>query len=304
MGTEKRKIKAISKGRYAEAIIGSGAGKLGVAEHVFDNTIYVRVNNDLLLISAYRWRSPFTINVKLMEGESFKDLVAPLKEVQLEKDIISVGERLQVEIAEVPVYNDLGKPEAIDLRKEGLDKKLMLMLYTVGIIAGSLRDATSPYLNRKICEHLRNAKLLEEAAMESLIGLGEGFTPSGDDVYVGLASAMAYVSKYIEEYRITASSILMQLDKSLPGKLNRTTWASGMYVKYALRGMLDESVERLLYSFHFAEEDEFYSDLLRLINRGHESGVYIALGILVGLALIHKPNNSPWSNKLCSLISV
>jgi hypothetical protein len=300
----KKSLYAWSLGSYAKKIINDKGGQKALVAHVFDNTIYLRMNNDeLILISTYPWRSPFTINLAGIDydGFSFKSIVSPLQKAVLLTDEIMIGE-LSIDIGEARVYSGLGKPASSHVDNNYLGHKLRLLLYTAGIIAGGLRDTSTPYLHSRICEYLNSDGLLSDNAMDSLIGLGEGFTPSGDDIYVGLSSAITYTYSYVDEKRDVASSYLSRIKEGISARLNQTTWASGMYLRYALSGLYDETIEKVLYDFYYGDIQDFYSSVVHLLRRGHESGVYLALGVLLGLLSIYNSFKLNWTNKLCSLL--
>ena len=302
---EKKSLHAWSLGSYARKIIETNNNRIATVAHVFDNTLYLRISDELILISTYPWRSPFTINLvgnnDNNDSFSFKAMVSPLQEAILLPSEIRIN-NLFINIRGAEIYDGLGKPSSSHIDYEHLDHKLRLLVYTVGIIAGGLRDTSTPYLHSKICEYIKSDGLLSDSAIDTLIGLGEGFTPSGDDIYVGLSSAITYTLSYVDEKIAVAASYLSRIKESINARLKRTTWASGTYLKYALSGLYDETIERVLRNFYFGDVESFYSSVINLLRRGHESGVYLALGIAFGLMLICNSFNLSWANKICSLL--
>ncbi|MBM4355284.1 MAG: DUF2877 domain-containing protein [Deltaproteobacteria bacterium] len=134
----------------------------------------------------------------------------------------------------------------------------------------------------------------------SLVGLGPGLTPSGDDILVGfLAAARAAPES-------PAARVGESLRRELPCWVRRTGFVSGAYLRFAVEGRFDEGVAAasscLSEGFPAlpADRDSTTPPAGRfslLLNYGHTSGEDIVLGILLGLGV--KPERMPWEVSTC-----
>jgi hypothetical protein len=124
---------------------------------------------------------------------------------------------------------------------------------------------------------LRNNGIPSEfaAAASKIIGLGPGFTPSGDDfllgflfIYNSLSPAIVRTPIYLE---------FKQLEE-------RTNWISAKLVDYAQRLQVDDQLARVIQSMSNAHVDTVTA-LEGVIPRGHTSGIDIAAGAVLGLSV-------------------
>jgi len=295
-------VRASAIGRMVKKLLEEGQGSRGTVEHVFDRTIYLNFDDALVLVSAYPWRSPFTVNLATPEADlSFKKLVRPLVDAKLLEDAIDIG-GARVSLKGAEVYEGLQTPSGLRGGGDGLRSRLEAAAFAAGVIASGLRGASTRVLHSRLCRYLTAGSAISEEAADSLIGLGEGFTPSGDDFYTGLSSAVAYMTRVPGSHAARAERALRSLRAFLPSRARATTWASRKYIEYALVGYIDEAVERLLLSAVSGTPDEVLDSLLVLARRGHDSGVYLAIGALAGLAAVTHPYNLGWGYRLCSFL--
>lgn len=293
---------ASSVGSLVRGILSERGKVVGTVRHVFDSTVYIEASGAMVILSRYRWRSPFTINLSGYDGSltPLSKLFTPSEEVYMDSRALSNGRSI-VRLDRAREYSHLpyrGTKTAGNLRE-----RLDFLSKAVGVIASGIRDTSTPYLHSKLCGYMKSGSILTGEAIESLIGLGEGFTPSGDDIYVGLISALAYAETRLKGIKGLTLGWLSGIAPKFSEALHKTTWASRMYITYAMRGLLDESVELLLRSFFFGGDGELYESLLNVVRRGHESGTYIAVGTVIGLSLLLSDLiDFRLDDRLCSLL--
>ena len=104
-------------------------------------------------------------------------------------------------------------------------------------------------------------------ALLSLVGLGGGLTPSGDDLLCGFLAGLFYLGERGEK-------TLLQMQKLLPSYLDRTNDISRAFLELALRGEFSLPVH------HFFMGQGNLSEFLAI---GHSSGVDTLLGIFLSL---------------------
>jgi hypothetical protein len=114
-------------------------------------------------------------------------------------------------------------------------------------------------------------------AAESLVGLGPGFTPSGDDVLGGF---LAVHNSFTEG--IGHQPILLDFDVLE----NKTNWISAKLLDYMQRLVLDQQMIRMIDSATSGKRDELVLAFESLLPRGHTSGIDIAVGAVLGLGVM------------------
>lgn len=111
---------------------------------------------------------------------------------------------------------------------------------------------------------------------KSLIGLGPGLTPSGDDFLVGLFAVMN-VKGYTNERQLLFCEEVVKLAKDLTNEI------SYMALKKASTGKVRESIIQLISSLFYRNENELILSLNKVLAIGSTSGTDIALGLIAGL---------------------
>jgi len=133
----------------------------------------------------------------------------------------------------------------------------------------------------------------------SLVGLGPGLTPSGDDILVGfLAAAWAHPDSQ-------AGAVAGALRRELPAWSCRTGFVSAAYLRFAAQGRFDQAIVgtaaransgRVRSTLPHGPSEAFPGPLptahcSRLLHYGHTSGEDILLGILLGVGW--RPDEMP-----------
>lgn len=272
---QKREIKAYSYG----SLINIFSNSLFKAEHVFRTTAYLRnlADNSLVLISSHKWRSPFTVNIA---EETIEGKIVP-GEVMVFRDGRIEGNNTVIELRgaepyeqRIPIFNG----------ERGLSvEEISRLVAFFKVLSTAWEGVLGSAVVEKLCNYRDN--LIEKDFFREVVGAGGGFTPSGDDFLVGLLSSNE-LAKRIPRLK----PLSIEIDEYI---LGRTTWASSQYIKYASRGIYDELVlENAVAIFageYYKSEDLFFM----LARRGHESGLYIWLGLITGFSLIKYNRSLP-----------
>jgi len=122
----------------------------------------------------------------------------------------------------------------------------------------------------------RTEARLSEAALR-IVGLGSGFTPSGDDALGGFLAAYNSFAKSIGRAPILFDFALLQ---------GKTNWISAKLLDYMQRLILDEQMRQMIDSATIGGEDAPILALETLLPRGHTSGIDISAGAILALSLI------------------
>lgn len=135
-----------------------------------------------------------------------------------------------------------------------------------------LEKRTNLLFNALVVHRMENA--LKHAV--SLIGLGPGLTPSGDDFLVGLFSVFNLKNSPF----YTERSFCLEVVKQAKVLTNEISY---MALKKAANGKVRESIILLINSFISGNEEDLILSLNKVLSIGSSSGTDIALGIVCGV---------------------
>jgi len=125
-------------------------------------------------------------------------------------------------------------------------------------------------------ERLRSALAADQgvpAAIDALVGLGQGLTPAGDDVIAGLLTALHAMGRGSFASRISEQALR-----------NQTTTLSADLLRLAGDGHACLEMLGLLAALH--RPDAPVADAIdRLLSIGHTSGADLATGLAIGLEM-------------------
>jgi hypothetical protein len=121
-----------------------------------------------------------------------------------------------------------------------------------------------------------SAEAIENMAAQ-VIGLGEGLTPSGDDLLVGFLAVL-----HLTRYAPTHLHHAAWLD---PLVVN-TTDLSAAFLRGALAGHFSEPMVCLMQSLYSSESCDWQAHAADLARVGHSSGVDAMVGIAVANRLL------------------
>lgn len=154
----------------------------------------------------------------------------------------------------------------------GIKKNLLSESLFEAEMSKMLEKRTNLLFNELV--NLRMGNALKHAL--SLIGLGPGLTPSGDDFLVGLFTILNLKNSPYYEQRSFCEDVLMKA-KHLT---NDISYAA---LKKAAHGKVRESIIYLVASLIGGNEEDLNLSLNKVLNIGSSSGTDIALGIVCGL---------------------
>ena len=250
----------------------------------FPNSFYVKMRNDqLLFITNLSLRSPITINVKY--SGNFTNIVKPLEPVSFYKRRLCTTD-LSIEVTGA---NDEDEKFLVD--KELPYPKLMqdsILLSTILNLIENSRsslDQNQPIVHDSISNFVRHGLLplrdngsMPEfaAAAGKIVGLGLGFTPSGDDLLLGFLVIYNSLSPAIARTPVYLGFELLA---------RRTSWISAKLLDYAQHLQVDGELLRVIRSTLNPAEDTVLA-LETLISRGHTSGIDIVTGAVLGLSVV------------------
>ncbi|MEM3620366.1 MAG: DUF2877 domain-containing protein [Nitrososphaerota archaeon] len=279
------RVEASIIGRKCEEVLERGE-RYSRVRHVFANTLYLQVGRDMVIVNRKNNRSPNTITIPQDSlNIPFYSYIRIGDNVEIGRQYIRVGE-LEIGLENAEGYF----PEKIDRIRE-LDElcermylkglKTILLLYYISTenipILGLSRF--KEFLNKVVYPFskgdLEAIKKTENYKM--LLGLGQGFTPSGDDYLLGFISFLNLLDDRFQIPRVILEDEIL---------FSNTNWVSAMFLKYAQNGLYDEDVYQLLSSISLKNETSFMNSILHLARRGHTSGLDITLGVLTGLASV------------------
>lgn len=123
----------------------------------------------------------------------------------------------------------------------------------------------------------------DAAALAELVGVGEGLTPSGDDIVVGALAALDFAL----DGRVSARFHRRALAEALPDDLEaRTSRLSAQLLRAAVDGLYGEPIVVLFDALPLGRDEllRFAADGLLAV--GHRSGADTLRGIVAALAVV------------------
>ena len=272
----------------------SNASKIGKVIHVFRNTVYLKTLNDhLTCITPYNIRAPMYLNFKADKDcinlDCYKDDYAIRTQYGLSIRDISFN------IRSANVYCRNREFQII----KGMHRRALLAAKSLYIfdLSKSLLDSESPFFQKisrsikDIADFTASHNLTElQRYLPSIVGLGNGFTPSMDDFLVGflfgLNQLLICTDNPTKEFAIVGN----------------THWASRKFIEYAQRGYVIEPVEKFVDSIFSGDEEAIVHTLTELIKIGHSSGIDASIGVL--LAIVFDRTESEFCTSLFNIFNL
>ncbi len=274
-------------GQVAALVLRSrNSRNIGQVTNVFPNSFYLRtLNDELLFVTNLSTRSPITIN--LDSTLSLDRSVKPIDRVYIDGEKLHIG-NISVDSHNASTYE---RQPSIESSLNPSSSSMLHALRTASLILRII-DTTQSVLDPQGLPHAGMARFIrggvlrlrlssrEEqfrlAALE-IVGLGPGFTPSGDDMLGGFLATYNALAR-------TTGHIPILLD--FASLRMKTTWTSAKLLDYMQRLILDEQMLRMIESAARAHENEWILALESLLPRGHASGIDISVGAILALSLI------------------
>ncbi|MEK4487311.1 DUF2877 domain-containing protein [Psychrobacillus sp. FSL H8-0484] len=276
-------------GEFIQRIIESELN--GFVHSVFNRTINIQCvdNNELYTIACREIdNAPNTLIINLDNFEEMNISIGD--QVNSATNSISIDHKMSIPIDGVRSWKSTWStyPTNTDVLKKNL--KLMKQYIDIHGQSGGMKNkliGESPFeqeLSKMISERtslLMTAlfnKQIQQAVRHaiSLLGLGPGLTPSGDDFLVGLFTSFHLENSPFSSYKW----FLKEVEKEARTATNEISY---MAIKTAAKGKVRESIIALVDALLEENEEQLILTLVKVLKIGSSSGTDIALGILAGL---------------------
>ena len=263
----------------------------GFVHSTFSRTFNIKCfeNGDLYTIACNRLdNGPNTLIVDIDNMKPMK--IETNDRVFVEENLLYIGDQLTISIDRAGKWESVLStyPCNVDILKRNLMKmKDFINIHGVGggmkkniitlnpfeaEVLNMLEKRTLLLLNELLNGRISSA--LPHAV--SLIGLGPGLTPSGDDFLTGLFTIFNMKNSPFYPYRLFCEDVIKKA-KTLTNEI------SYMTLKKAAFGKVRESIISLLNSLLVEDDEDLILSLNKLLNIGSSSGTDIAFGIVFGM---------------------
>jgi len=280
-----QEVDAVNLGSLAKQVLEDTDGSVvGEIVSVFPHSLYIKsVNGELIFVTCQQLRSPISVNL-----DSKINLPQNVKQEDtafLRGDQIRLGESTLINLSRAKTYIAKTKTQLHQLAvtKDALHLGSLILMIVDNKLsvldqAGLANGGASKFVSNGVLPFRRSSDIdLIRNAGRLIIGLGTGFTPSGDDLLGGFLATYNSFTKLMGRPTINLSF------NTLEGKTN---WISAKLLDYMQRQILDEQMSGLLAS-SASRRSDFILALETLLSRGHTSGIDILVGALLALCLVH-----------------
>jgi hypothetical protein len=239
-------------------------------------------NRDLVFVTTRQLRSPITVN--LDSTIDLGQVVNTTEPVMVRGNEIRIGESASMDLNGAQYsLNHAPKAHRLTENQELFDLASLILM---------IIDNTHSVLDHAEFAHAGAVHFALEGVMpfrqsgsaggfrevaEQIVGLGKGFTPSGDDLLGGFLATYNSFAEGIGRHKI-----LLGFD-SLEA---RTSWISAKLLDLMQRRVLDEQLSQLMDYAASGDTNSFLIAFESLLPRGHTSGIDILVGVLLALSLV------------------
>jgi hypothetical protein len=249
---------------------------IGETVKVFENTVYLKTrNDDLICLTSKDVKAPMNLNLNTP--------VDFLKLDCISKKAIRTPTGLKLETIVFDTKNSKIYPTTKDYEmKNGLRNRILFSVDEINILdtLGSILDNHSPFFNelsysiRSISESTQKRDLMKLSnQLSGIVGLGNGFTPSGDDFIVGFLFCLNRILLCTNHK--DAKFVIM----------GNTNWASKKFIDYSQNGIVIEPLEMFV-NFLLSGENETKFPLMDLIQVGKSSGIDACIGAIIATVFV------------------
>lgn len=263
----------------------------GTVHSTFNRTINIKCYEDGDLYTIACRKVDNGPNTLIIDVDTMKSLEIEVNDrIYVQKNLLYIGSKLIITFDKafkwesvLPIYpcnveilnRNLKKmKEYINIHgvSGGIKKSIMPRSPFETEISNTLEKNTYLLLNEILNEQFSSA--LTHAV--SIVGLGPGLTPSGDDFLTGLFTIFNMKNSPFYHYRSFCEDVL-QKAKTLTNDISYIT------LKKASIGKVRESIISVLNLLLVENDEDLFLSLDNLLNIGSSSGTDIALGIVFGL---------------------
>jgi hypothetical protein len=264
----------------------------GFVHSAFNRTLNIKCfeNGDLFTIACRKLdNGPNTLIVNVDNMKSTK--IEVNDRVRVVKNLLFIGDKLTISMDQVNEWEGVlpSYPSNEEILKRNVKKmKEYINLHGVGggmkkkiitenpfevEVSNMLEKRTYFLMNELLANRISSA--LPHAV--SLVGLGPGLTPSGDDFLTGLFTILNMKNNPFYPYKKLICEDVLKQAKTLTNEI------SYMTLKKAAIGKVRESLIALLNSLLIEDDEDLILSLNKLLNIGSSSGTDIAFGIVFGM---------------------
>ena len=250
-------------------------GQIGTIIQTFRNTVYVRsIDDHLICITSHDVKGLVNMNV---------DSNVEFGTVSMHQLVYKSNNTLRIGDLILPFRNISNyERERQSNISEGVEKRVFeaANLLRILVVEGSLLDSNSPFFQAsagRIKKILWMAKKGDFIGLQNsivgLVGLGAGFTPSGDDFVAGFLYSLSRMG-------------MMQSISGITNLIShRTSWHSRKFIEYAQEGFVIQQLEDFVDTLLYGTGEMITDSFLELIRIGHSSGIDSALGVLIATSI-------------------
>ena len=253
---------------------------IGETVKVFENTVYLKTgHDDLICLTSKDVKAPMNLNLNTP--------VDFLKLDCISKKAIRTPTGLKLETIVFDTKNSKIYLTTKDYEmKNGLRNRILFSVDEINILdtLGSILDNHSPFFNelsysiRSISESTQKRDLMKLSnQLSGIVGLGNGFTPSGDDFIVGFLFCLNRILLCTNHK--DAKFVIM----------GNTNWASKKFIDYSQNGIVIEPLEMFV-NFLLSGENETKFPLMDLIQVGKSSGIDASIGVIIATLFVFDNN--------------
>ena len=294
MPQDKVIIPAVSLGKFAKGLLHQqeNAVHAGISSH----GLYLRPPEDtILFLSFEKFRGPLTVNINPKHGaipEIKSDSLVFLSPAK----ITFPEEGIQINLENAEVWNasvPSGKLPAETSRsrlESTIEQTLRLTernnsqdLFNSVLPGNTIHIPDIPGFDHHLTQFLaaleQNKSSMGGEELSSLLGLGSGLTPLGDDLILGVILTLNRWGQVL----IPGQGLEELNDNLLINAKEKTTALSASLLSCAIEGAADERLLAVLDSF-FSGDESSPRDLDNLLKWGSSSGIGVLAGMVSVLA--------------------
>ncbi|MGB2956613.1 MAG: DUF2877 domain-containing protein [Anaerolineales bacterium] len=294
MPQDKVIIPAVSLGKFAKGMLHQQEN--AVPAGISSRGLYLRPPEDtILFLSFEKFRGPLTVNINPKHGaipEIKSDSLVFLSPAK----ITFPEEGIQINLENAEVWNasvPSGKLPAETSRsrlESTIEQTLRLTernnsqdLFNSVLPGNTIHIPDIPSFDHHLTQFLaaleQNKSTMGGEELSSLLGLGSGLTPLGDDLILGVILTLNRWGQVL----IPGQGLEELNDNLLINAKEKTTALSASLLSCAIEGAADERLLAVLDSF-FSGDESSPRDLDNLLKWGSSSGIGVLAGMVSVLA--------------------
>ena len=250
----------------------------------FPNSFYIKTSrHELIFVTNRQLRSPITINLE--PETNLRHTAKPLETVSLNEHEIRVGQSTSIDLTRATKSNEspVPKEHRLTMTREFLYLGSLILMIIDNRLSvldpkGLAHAGVSEFISKGIIPFRQSddsRRFCDVAG--KIVGLGGGFTPSGDDLLGGFFATYNSFARAIGRQMVLLDFDFVE---------SKTSWISAKLFDYIQRRILDDQVRELIDSTAKGNTDAAIAVLETLLPRGHTSGIDILVGVILALCLV------------------